>query len=147
MANVKHRVGISGSIDALYQSLVTNQGLAGWWASSASGKAETGCQVDLTFTALAVLSFEYVELQTNNIVRLKCLSGPGPWQDSELLFELEASDEQVFLTLTHQNNNSSEDEFLYFSTKWPVYLLSLKDLIETGSGRPYPHDIKIHVGD
>ena len=70
-----------------------------------------------------------------------------PWKGSELLFELEQSDEQVFLTLTHENDDASEDEFLYFSTKWPVYLLSLKSLVETGKGRPYPHDIKIHVGD
>lgn len=147
MAKVKHKVGIRGSIDAVFQSLVTNDGLSGWWASSASGKAEVGSQIDLAFSELAVLSFKYDELQSNKIVRLKCVSGPGPWQDSELLFELEQSDEQVFLTLTHLNNNSSEDEFLYFSTKWPIYLLSLKDLIETGSGRPYPHDIKIHFGD
>ena len=147
MAKVKHKVGIIGPIDAIFQSLVTNDGLSGWWASSATGKTGIGRRIDLAFSELAVLSFEYDELQSNKIVRLKCVSGPGPWQGSELLFELEQSDEQVFLTLTHQNSNSSEEEFLYFSTKWPIYLLSLKDLIEAGSGRPYPHDIKIHFGD
>jgi hypothetical protein len=30
---------------------------------------------------------------------------------------------------------------------WPVYLLSLRDLIETGKGRPSPNDIPIFVGD
>ncbi len=147
MAKVKHKVGIKGSPEAVFQSLTTHDGLCGWWASSASGQAETGSQIDLTFTGLAVLSFKYDELQSNERVRLKCVSGPGPWQDSELLFELELSEEQVFVTLTHQNHNAGEDDFLYFSTKWPVYLLSLKDFIETGSGRPYPYDIKIHIGD
>ncbi len=144
---MKHRVGIRGSVDTIFQSLVTNGGLSGWWASSASGTAEVGGKIDLTFTDLAVLSFEFTEMQSNKIVRLRCITGPGPWQNSELMFELEESDEQVFLTLTHQNNDSTDEEFLYFSTKWPIYLLSLRDLIEKGSGRPYPNDIKIHFGD
>ena len=147
MTKVKHRVGIRGNVEAVFQSLVTNDGLSGWWATSASGKAEVGSHIDLTFSGLAVLTFKYVELQSNKVARLKCVSGPGPWQDSELLFELEQSDEQVFLTLTHQNSNSTEDDFLYFSTKLPVYLLSLRDMIESGTGRPYPNDIKIHYGD
>jgi hypothetical protein len=41
---------------------VTNDGLSGWWASSASGEAEIGSQIDLTFSELAVLSFEYGKL-------------------------------------------------------------------------------------
>ena len=29
------------------------------------------------------------------------------------------------------------------STKWAVFLMSLKSLVETGKGDPYPNDIKI----
>jgi hypothetical protein len=29
------------------------------------------------------------------------------------------------------------------STKWAVFLMSLKSLIETGKGAPDPHDVKI----
>lgn len=147
MAKVKHRVGIRESIDTVFQTLTTNEGFSGWWASSADIEAEVGGRADLTFLELTVLSFEYKELVPNKVVQLKCSSGPGPWQDSELLFELEHSDDQVFLTLTHQNDDASEDDFLYFCTKWPIYLLSLRDLVETGEGRPYPNDIKIHYGD
>jgi hypothetical protein len=88
MAKVKHKVGILGSIDSIYQSLVTNDGLSGWWASSASGRTEVGSQIDLTFSELAVLRFEYDELQSIKTVRLRCVSGPGPWKGSELLFDL-----------------------------------------------------------
>ena len=147
MAIVKHRVGIRGSIGTVYQTLITNEGFSGWWATSADIEAEVGGRADLTFLDLTVLSFEYKELVPKKAVGLKCISGPGPWLDSVLLFELGQSDDQVFLTLTHHNDNASEDDFLYFSTKWPVYLLSLRDLVETGEGNPYPDDIKIHFGD
>jgi hypothetical protein len=33
------------------------------------------------------------------------------------------------------------------STKWASFLFGLMELVERGSGRPVPHDFKIHVGD
>jgi hypothetical protein len=30
------------------------------------------------------------------------------------------------------------------STKWAVFLLSLKALLETGAGSPFPHDTQIN---
>jgi len=33
------------------------------------------------------------------------------------------------------------------STKWGTYLLSLKQLVETGDGAPYPRDVSIDSWD
>ena len=147
MAKTRHRVGIEGSSGSIFGSLTSLNGLSGWWASSATGVVEVGKDIELEFSDLAVIRFRYLQIIKNQIVELKCVSGPGPWQDSTLSIELQESENQVFVMLTHQNDNASEDDFLYFSTKWPIYLLSLRDLVEKGSGRPYPRDIKIHLGD
>ena len=54
------------------------------------------------------------------------------------------SNEQVFITLTHTTGTETSNEvFQYFSTKWPMFLVSLKQLLETSQGMPYPNDIKI----
>lgn len=147
MAKVKHRVGIDGPVEQIFAAVTTSEGLAGWWASSADSHAEIDGSVDLTFDGLATLKFRYKTIQENKRTILQCVEGSGPWQNSELLFELDQAADQVFVTLTHQNDASSEDDFLYFSTKWPCYLLSLRNFVETGKGRPYPDDVKIHVGD
>lgn len=35
-------------------------------------------------------------------------------------------------------------EFMHHcSTKWATFLMSLKELLETGTGRPAPHDVRI----
>jgi hypothetical protein len=35
-------------------------------------------------------------------------------------------------------------EFMHHcSTKWAIFLLSLKELVETGKGSPFPDDVKI----
>jgi hypothetical protein len=147
MAEVRHRVGIRGSLGDIFAALIEPSYLAGWWATSASGTPEVGKTLVLTFGELVTLSFLIRELQTNSLVNLECSSGPFPWLGSQLRFALEAADNQTFLTMTHSNKDACDDSFLYFNTKWPLYLLSLRDFIETGSGRPYPSDIKIHYGD
>lgn len=147
MAKVKHRVGINSSIEEIFSAITTDQGFAGWWASSAQSKLEIGGRLDLTFQGLTMLKFKYKDIQEHKNVEIECVEGPGAWMGSVILFQLEQVEDQVFVSLTHNNDAASEDDFLYFSTKWPCYLLSLRDFIETGKGKPYPNDIKIHVGD
>ncbi len=147
MAQVRHRIGVNGEIGRVYESLIQPEKLSGWWASGAHGSSETGSVLRLEFSGLGSLSFSIKTLEAPATVVFECVDGPGAWSGSELRFDLRDDGEQTFVTLTHSNPSASDDDFLYFSTKWPVYLLSLRDLIETGSGRPYPRDIKIHVGD
>jgi hypothetical protein len=147
MAKVRHRVGIRGSVADIYRALIEPSDLGGWWATSASGMPEVGKTLNLTFGEIVTLSFVIRELQPNLLVRLECMSGPFPGLGSVLRFVLEDADDQIYVTLPHSNNAANEDSFLYFNTKWPLYLLSLRDLLDTGTGRPYPSDIKINYGD
>ena len=147
MARVKHRVGIYGGIGQVFLALKASEGFAGLWVSSAEVNAKIDGKADLMLESLTGLKFKYKDIQENERAAIQCVEGPGRWTGSEILFELENADDQVFVTLTHQNEASSEEEFLYFSTKRTCYLQSLKGFIETGKGRPYPNDIKILVGD
>ena len=147
MAKVRHQVGIAGDITAVYRALHEPEGLNGWWATATEGTPGVGNVLDLHFADLVTLSFRIESLKDGELVALRCVSGPGPWQESTLKFSLRQGEDQVWVGLEHENPAASEDDFLYFSTKWTCYLLSLRDLIETGTGRPYPNDVKIHLGD
>ena len=147
MAIVKHRVGVVGDISTIFLAMHEPKGLEGWWATKADGKTAIGEILNLHFSRLAILSFKIVALCENSFVHLHCVSGPGSWQDCDLTFSFKQDTDQVWIDLVHENAAASDDDFLYFTTKWPCYLLSLRDFIETGKGRPYPNDIKIHVGN
>lgn len=147
MARVRHQVGIVGDINDIYRALHEPDGLIGWWATTADGAPGVGQAIDLHFSGLATLAFRIDVLEENSLVRLHCAAGPGPWQDSTLEFSLKQDVDQVWVGLIHENEAASEEDFLYFSTKWTCYLLSLRDFIESGQGRPYPNDVKIHLGD
>lgn len=147
MAKVRHQVGVVGDIGAIYRALHEPEGLDGWWATTTDGTPREGEVLRLHFSDVVTLSFRIEELRENALVGLRCVSGPGPWQDCRLTFSLRQGEGQVWVGLEHENPAATEDDFLYFNTKWTCYLLSLRDLIETGRGRPYPSDVKIHLGD
>jgi uncharacterized protein YndB with AHSA1/START domain len=147
MAKVRHQVGIVGDVTTIYRATHEPEGLNGWWANRTDGIPRAGEKLDLHFSDVVTLSFRIERLKENEEIRLTCVSGPGPWQGSSLKFSFRHSGDQVWVTLEHENETASEEDFLYFNTKWTCYLLSLKDLIETGKGRPYPNDVKIHLGD
>lgn len=147
MAKIKHQVGVVGDINKIYRAVHEPEGLDGWWATKTEGKPEVDEVLNLYFSDVVTLSFKVVALQKNALVHLHCVSGPGPWQGCDLTFSFKQDTDQVWVSLVHDNDAATDDDFLYFNTKWPCYLLSLRDLIESGKGRPYPNDIKIHLGD
>lgn len=147
MARVRHRVGVAGNINQIYRAMHEPPGLAGWWATTADGTPEVGHLVNLHFEALTTLTFRLTALEENALVGFQCVSGPGAWQDSQLEFTFRRDEKQVWVGLIHENESASEDDFVYFSTKWPIYLLSMRDFIENGTGRPYPKDTKIQIDD
>lgn len=147
MTRIRHRVGIVGDINKIYCSMHEPAGLCGWWATTSDGTPNVGQVLDLHFTEGVTLSFRIDALEKNELIRLHCVSGSGPWHDCSLEFSFKQDADQVWIELVHENEAASEDDFLYFNTKWTCYLLSLRDLIEKGKGHPYPNDVKIHFGD
>ena len=58
-------------------------------------------------------------------------------------FELEPGDRQTYVNFSHYNWQQADAFLAHCSTKWGVFMLSLKSCIETGKGRPFPDDIHI----
>lgn len=147
MARVRHRVGINSSLSDVFVALTEPEGLTRWWSTTAAGSTNIGQTLELGFGGVITLAFVTRAKDANTRLLMSCPDGPGPWHESELEFTLEQDESQVFVTLMHHSAAASDDDFLYFNTKWPLYLLSLRDYLETGQGRPSPHDIPIYVGD
>ncbi len=144
MDKIRHRVGIKASVQDVYEAVHHPGKLTGWWATNASGGVEPGSQIELEFPGFPSFVWEIADLLPNERVRLKLISGPDPWRGSELIFELQETDSQVFVTLTHVTiSETPQEAFQFFCTKWPLFLVSLKEFLETGQGRPYPNDIRI----
>ena len=143
MVDIVHRVGIKGSLSEIYDALTTNEGLSTWWTTDTSGAGDVGSVIKFRFGGGGP-DFEVVELISDSLVRWKH-SGemPEAWMGTEVSFRLTRQGKQTFVKFSHSNWKESSDFMGHCSTKWAVFMLSLKDAIETGKGRPFPDDIYI----
>ena len=143
MAEIKHRVGISGSAADIYQLLSTNQGLSEWWTRDTRGAGGVGSTIQFRFGGDGP-DFEVIELIPDRLVRWRH-SGemPNEWIGTEIVFELEQQDHQTILLFSHYNWRQSSSFLAHCSTRWGMFMMSIKSCIETGVGHPYPNDVHI----
>ena len=143
MAEINHRVGIKAKPAAIYQALTTDSGLATWWTSETSGAGAVGSTIEFRFNETAV-QFTVAELIPDKLVRWTHSGDiPDGWVGSEIIFLLQPEADQTFVRFTHGNWQAVSDFLGHCSTKWAVFLLSLKAALETGTGQPFPNDIQI----
>ena len=148
MVDIIHRIGIKSSFSQIYKALTTLEGLAGWWTEEVSGEAGHGGKIEFTFRSkedkiLGKMVMEVRELEEPTSVKWRCVDGPPEWIGTDITFRISEGDKQVILIFGHRNWREAVEFTAHCSMKWAVFLLSLRDFIEKGKGRPSPDDIKI----
>jgi uncharacterized protein YndB with AHSA1/START domain len=134
---------MKASPEDIFACLVTPERLTAWWASSAESDPVIDGFIRVGFAGLTTLEFIIRSIDPPRLLSLRCHGEPENWKGCELTFDIEPADQQTYVRLTQTKEPASDEEFLFFNTKWPLYLVSLKDLLETGKGRPFPDDIRI----
>lgn len=144
MADILHKVGIkSSSINEVYHALTTQAGLAGWWTIDTKGEANrAGGIIEFRF-GRGGFDMKVIELQEPTLVVWQVTDGPDEWKGTSIRFELKQEGEYIGVLFKHLDWTDPVEFMHHCSTKWAIFLMSLKSLIETGKGNPDPYDIKI----
>lgn len=146
MADIYHQIGVKADIEKVYSAVSTLEGLAGWW-TQATGSTEKGGGLYFHFNDIKI-EMTILELLPVKKVVWQCTEKEGEWKDTIITFELEEADGQVFINFSHKNWAEQTSLCSHCSTKWAVFLLSLKDYLEKGRGHPFPDDVHInHMDD
>ncbi len=139
MPDILHRVGIAAEPARVFQALSTVEGIKNWWSAETHGDASVGGAFQFRNNRL-----EVVRADPSLVVWR--YSGPAEdWVGTEIRFRLEWRDGQTFVLFSHEGWREPNEFMHHCSTKWATFLLSLKDLVENGKGRPEPRDTKIAV--
>jgi uncharacterized protein YndB with AHSA1/START domain len=147
MANIAHRVGIRSSSDTVYKALATREGVAGWWTHDTTGDGHAGGTLEVRFTSggveIGAMEMQVLQDQPAELVLWRVVEGPPEWIGTTIRFALKQDGEHCIVLFRHEGWKE-QDEFMHHcSTKWAIFLMSLKSLVETGEGQPSPHDVKI----
>ena len=143
MVDILHRVGIVAPLDEVYRAVATPEGISGWWTTDTVGKSEVGEQLTFRFGDVGFFDMEILALDPAGHVRWRVTGGAKEWIGTEIDFRLDQRDEYTIVLFTHEGWREPVEFMNHCSTKWATFLLSLKDLVETGSGRPSPDDLRI----
>lgn len=148
MADILHRVGIKSSSDEVYKALVTRAGLAAWWTNNTQGESKVGGALKFRFSdsggvEIGGFDMKVLELHPAKRVLWQVVDGPKEWIGTRINWELKQDGDYVIVLFQHQGWKEPGEFMHHCSTKWAMFLMSLKSLVETGKGAPSPNDVKI----
>ena len=147
MVNIVHRIGIKSPAKQVYNALSTIKGLASWWTEEVEGDEKIGEKITFRFFSggneIGKMIMEVQELTPEKYIRWRCTDGPAEWIGTDITFELTQQGEQTIIIFGHRNWREEVEFTAHCSMKWAVFLLSLREYVETGKGKPSPHDLKI----
>lgn len=142
MVDILHRIGVTSAPEKVYAALTTVDGLAGWWTEDTHGDGDPGGVLQFRFLP-GGLDMKVLDARPGELVLWEVVDGPVEWVGTRVSFELSRQDGFTIVLFRHEGWKEPVEFMYHCSTKWAAYLLSLKQLIETGSGQPAPRDVQI----
>jgi uncharacterized protein YndB with AHSA1/START domain len=143
MVDILHRVGVkSASPDDVYAALTTPDRLSAWWTKDTQGDGEVGGVLQFRFD-VGGFDMLVLELQPAERVLWEVVDGPEEWVGTHVSWELKQDGDYTVVLFRHEGWKEPVEFMHHCSTKWAIFLMSLKSLVETGEGAPHPRDVKI----
>lgn len=148
MVDIIHRIGIKSPAAQVYEALTSLEGLASWWTEEVQGDEITGGHIEFVFRSkegevVGKMIMEVLDLKSEKNVRWRCIEGPAEWVGTDITFDLSEQDNQTIVLFGHRNWHEAVEFTSHCSMKWATFLLSLREFVETGTGKPSPNDLKI----
>ncbi|MEV8095424.1 SRPBCC domain-containing protein [Kitasatospora sp. NPDC085879] len=142
MADILHRIGVLSSPDDVYAALTTVEGLANWWTEDTDGDGAPGGVLRFRFEP-GGFDMKVLEARPGRRVLWEVVDGPAEWIGTQVGFDLKQEDGFTIVLFRHEGWREPVEFMYHCSTKWATFLMSLKQLLETGTGAPAPRDVRI----
>ena len=146
MVDILHRIGVTSSPQDVYATLSTIDGLSGWWTEDTKGDAGTDGVIRFRFAGApdpGGFDMSVLEAKPDELVLWEVVDGPEEWVGTNIRFELKEEDGYTIVLFSHAGWKAPVEFMYHCSTKWATFLMSLKKLVETGTGEPAPRDVRI----
>lgn len=143
MPDILHAVGIKAAPNAVFDALTTMRGLSGWWTSTTDGDASAGGVIHFHFGGKARIDAKVVELKRGELVLWEVIDAHADWIGTKIRFDLKQDGDITVVIFKHEGWKDPTAFMHHCSTKWATFLVSLKLLLETGAGTPFPNDVQI----
>jgi len=128
----------------VYDAVATKNGISEWWTrDGVRGASREGSKLEFFFgqpEPAAVM--DVTRLDPKGHVAWSCVGGADEWVGTKLTFDLSEKDGETVVLFTHADWREPSEFMAHCSARWAYFLLSLKGVLETGKGTPFPDDLK-----
>ncbi len=139
MADILHRIAVKDiGPEAVFDAVATRAGIASWWIGETSGDDAVGGTLDFGADIKALV----VERRPER-VSWKVTQGAEEWIGTLITFDIRNDGGWTVVLFKHEGWAEPVEFMHHCSTKWGVFMLSLKQYLETGTGSPTPRDTLI----
>ncbi len=128
-------VNIDVPLDRVRQAITTLDGIRGWWSPIVTGSLAPGRTFQVGFAGLdETITLSVVQAQARGTDWLVREHSSAPdWADSRIAFRLEPRSAGCRLVVRHTGVEPHQ-----VAAGWEHFLDSIRSLVETGAGLPYP---------
>lgn len=136
---ILHEAPIKASPRAVYAALTDPKLLAKWWIPDTRGESRLGGTLEFRIGDFCQ-RMRILALEPERLVRWTAQDKePADWAHTEIEFEIRPDAEKCWVRFRHAGLRADIERLPYYSMSWAVFLLSLKELMETGIGFPFPN--------
>ena len=143
MVDILHRIGTTTPPDQVFDALTTLDGLAAWWTTDTTGDAAPGGTIKFRFGEAGGFDMKVLDQRPNARVEWEVIDGPAEWIGTHVSFDLKEQDGYTIVLFKHEGWREPVEFMYHCSTRWATYLMSLKQLAETGAGDPHPKEVAV----
>ncbi len=107
------------------------------------GEAKEGSTLEFYFgdpDPAAVV--EVTKLDSDGRVGWSCVQGAEEWVGTTISFDLTQEGDETVVMFEHAGWRHPTAFMAHCSARWAYFLLSAKSVLETGTGTPFPEDLK-----
>ncbi len=145
MYSILHRVGVHAPPRDVYDALASRDRLAAWWTDDTRGVPQPGGIIHFRFGDRGFFDMKVLEQVPEKRVVWEVTDGPAEWIGTRVAWALSPEGTGTTIRFRHEGWREPVDFMAHCSTKWATFLMSLKSLVETGRGAPFPNDMLISV--
>jgi uncharacterized protein YndB with AHSA1/START domain len=138
MPEIMHQLRIEAPPERVYRAVTEQQGLVNWWTRDTKAEPTAGSVAEFGFNKRGtVFRMKITRLDRPRLVQWTCLGEHQEWEATRISFELTPDGEGTVLLFHHLGWLSTDGILPMCSFDWAMYLMSLRDYLETGRGRPH----------
>ena len=139
MPDILHRIGVRNTdASRAYAALTTADGLARWWTTETTGDT----RLEFRFSGRGGADMEVTEATPPSHLTWRVVAGPDEWLGTTIDWTIRTEGEWTIILFSHAGWREPGEFMHHCSNRWGTFLLSLKSLLETGTGAPAPRDVK-----